>query len=138
MTTIFVYGTLKRGYSNHHLLEKSKNNIFLGEAETLKKFKMISFVHFPGVLDTSQETTIKGELYNVDLQTLKKLDILEGYPDFYTKKIIKVKLDDKIIKAYMYILNTTYRAYDTYENIPSGDFSDIKKPMFNSKFLQNA
>ncbi|MBD3793206.1 MAG: gamma-glutamylcyclotransferase [Campylobacterales bacterium] len=39
--TLFVYGTLKKGFENHHFLDGAK---FLGEATTKEKYPMVNIV----------------------------------------------------------------------------------------------
>ena len=43
MIRVFVYGTLKRGQPNHHLLENVENGkaTFIGEGKTEKKYPLI-------------------------------------------------------------------------------------------------
>ena len=46
MTRVFVYGTLKRGLPNHHLLtEPSKYGVakFVGEARLAKKYPLVVY-----------------------------------------------------------------------------------------------
>ncbi len=90
---IFVYGTLKRGFCNHMLLENAK---FLGEATTKGCYPLIApKVWYPYLIDAPGEgKRVKGELYEVDLPTLKKIDRLEEYPRYYTRKTIEV-IDEK-------------------------------------------
>jgi gamma-glutamylcyclotransferase (GGCT)/AIG2-like uncharacterized protein YtfP len=37
---LFVYGTLKRGFSNFHEMEKLEGKIFISEAKTVKKYPL--------------------------------------------------------------------------------------------------
>ncbi len=100
---VFVYGTLKKGFSNHFLLEKS---LFLGNAESVEKYALY-IGEYPVVNEYEKVSTIKGEVYLVDLETLEKLDILEECPEYYYRKMIKVKLHEngEIINAYIYFNN---------------------------------
>lgn len=102
---VFVYGTLKKGCINNYLLEKSE---FLGAGETEESFAMYtsSCGNYPFVIDSQKTHPIKGELYCVSNQTIKQLDILEGYPDYYQKKkVIIVQENNKKTEAVMYIKN---------------------------------
>lgn len=140
LTKVFVYGTLRMGYGNHRLIEKSPRSKFIGEGETKDKFKMI-YMGFPGIIrDNEKEyTTIKGELYLVDLETLQSLDILEGTPNFYRREKITVLSNGKKHNAYTYILNTTFRKYTDHQAYPlieNGDYTTYveRKDIYNSKF----
>lgn len=85
---VFVYGTLKAGKSNHGLLE---NATLLGVAFTNPNtWNMVNLGAYPALVEAAGPSPrIKGEVYVVDDETLKNLDILEGYPEFYTRKRIR-------------------------------------------------
>lgn len=74
-TTIFVYGTLRRGFGNHSFLNQST---FKGNAITVEKFTMFCSGQIPFVSRSQAISTIVGEVYEVDEQTLRNLDALEG------------------------------------------------------------
>lgn len=88
---VFVYGTLKRGIHNHHLLEKSE---FIGNAYTVDTFKMYT-VGFPIIMpaDGPDAWAVYGEVYDVDDDTLKRLDNLESEGSMYLRKPINVVLE---------------------------------------------
>jgi len=76
MTTVFVYGTLKRGGSNHLFLTAQR---FIGEARTVPGFTLYSLGEYPGMVRASGDTAgVTGELWSVDDATLAELDRLEG------------------------------------------------------------
>jgi len=87
---LFVYGTLKRGYTNHHYLSGSK---FLGRATTKDKFALYSD-GIPYLLKHPPVSRIKGELYEVDEETLKRVDVLEGHPHAYRREKIQVIIEN--------------------------------------------
>jgi gamma-glutamylaminecyclotransferase len=100
---VFVYGTLKKGFSNHRLLASSE---LLGRARTVKKYAMYS-TGLPIVVKEEAASTIFGELYRVDEVTLVYLDSLEGHPDWYRREEVEVLVDDKgggqhLEKAWIY------------------------------------
>ncbi len=89
---VFCYGTLKRGIHNHHLLSTAE---FVGEAYTLDTFKMYH-VGFPVIRfsDHPDAKAVFGEVYDVDDDTLKKLDRLENEGVMYDRKQINITLSD--------------------------------------------
>lgn len=90
MYKVFVYGSLKMGYGNHHILSSSK---FLGNDLTKHDmYRMFSFGGFPGVIESPGQhgTYISGEVYEVDEETMKKLDILESNGFFYKREIVEL------------------------------------------------
>jgi gamma-glutamylaminecyclotransferase len=111
---IFVYGTLREGQWNHHLLDSSK---FLGMAKTKMRYALYgSGVPFLSRADSVSH--VKGEVYAVDDATLRRLDQLEGHPDAYKREQAEVVLQDGTeLIAWIYF-------YDTAEGnlIESGDF----------------
>lgn len=88
---VFVYGTLKRGVHNHHLLSSAE---FVGNAYTLDQFKMYH-VGFPVIRESDHPDakSVYGEVYDVDDDTLKKLDRLENEGVMYDRKLINVAMD---------------------------------------------
>ncbi len=96
---LFVYGTLKRGYGNHHYLTGSR---FIGRAVTRERFALYAdsvpfLVKYPPV------SRVKGELYEVDPATLRSVDALEGHPHVYRREKITVILEDgREVEAWVY------------------------------------
>ena len=86
---VFVYGTLKKGFSNHRLLASSE---LLGAAQTVKMYAMYS-TGVPIVVKDESISPIFGELYRVDEVTLVYLDSLEGHPDWYRREEVEVLLE---------------------------------------------
>jgi gamma-glutamylaminecyclotransferase len=88
---VFVYGTLKKGFGNHGLLENSK---FVGAAITHCKYPMWCSGVFPYMADVQGVgKLIFGEVYEVDEKTLNRLDVLEGVPHHYVRRIIPLAID---------------------------------------------
>lgn len=76
---LFVYGTLKRGGSNHGWLE---GQIVLGPASTAPGFTLYSLGKYPGlVADAADRDGVVGELWSVDAACLARLDAFEGVPE---------------------------------------------------------
>lgn len=76
MTTLFVYGTLKRGGSNHAHLAGQK---FLGPARTAAGYTLVSLGDYPGLVRSADDRKgVTGELWSVDDPCLAHLDEFEG------------------------------------------------------------
>jgi gamma-glutamylaminecyclotransferase len=72
---IFVYGTLKRGLSNHRFMAGQR---FLGEATTAPVYRMVDCGGFPGMFSVEKDGLgIRGEVWEVDDACRKQLDVLE-------------------------------------------------------------
>lgn len=88
---LFVYGSLKRGFENEHILDKAK---YISKATTVRKFAMYEAKggKFPYLLKERPLNYIEGEIYKIARKDLiKKIDIFEGSPDYYTREAIEVK-----------------------------------------------
>lgn len=118
MYNIFVYGTLKKGFSNHWYLEKSK---YLGIGKTIPKYQMYPSKNyfFPFLLKSEPNNNIVGEVYEIDEKTLIELNILEDFPNMYLRELIDVEFEDgNIIKAYIYYKNEeNYKNFIIYKKI---------------------
>lgn len=113
-----VYGTLRKGFGNNRLLQNEFSK-FLGTERTKAEYKMVSLGGFPGViLKGDQEITIEvWEVNSPDVE--KRLDILEGFPNFYQK----TELDTQWGKANMYILSE--EEYGNRTVVESGDWKEF-------------
>lgn len=134
-THIFTYGTLKKGFTNHFILE---NENFISAAITLHKYQMYPCTNFafPFLIKSEEYDFIKGEVFEiVSSETLSKLDVLEGYPDLYLKEFIEVKLENgKVLKALTYfkneetnkdIIEDTFPINEWTKDIASTELDDI-------------
>ena len=104
---LFVYGSLKKGFDNHHLLSKYAKR--LGKARTIKKFGMFedSFGNYPYLISVPY-SRIEGELYEITRKELMdKIDTFEGAPLYYQRKKIEVKSHGGVKRAVVYIRENT-------------------------------
>ena len=109
---IFVYGSLKKGFDNHHLLSKYAKR--LGKAITVGKFGMFedSFGNYPYLVPVPK-MRIHGELYSIERkELLERLDAFEGAPEYYERKKILVKSHHGTQRAYVYIQPHTAVPHD--------------------------
>lgn len=115
---IFVYGTLKQGFPNSYLL---KDSTYIGKAITVDKFCMYDLGAFPAVADTPKISKIEGEVYEIDKATLISLDMLEGYPNLYTRTLINVKTEKGVMAAIVYVAsNSTLKTIQNRTKILNG------------------
>ena len=116
---VAVYGSLKRGLHNHHLLASSS---FLGEYETGPSYSMVDLGYFPGLIAHGC-TAIQVEVYAVTDAVLRQLDILEGAPHFYERTTANISFFGD---AYLYLLSSEYaELLERWDDIliPSGKWS---------------
>jgi gamma-glutamylcyclotransferase (GGCT)/AIG2-like uncharacterized protein YtfP len=118
---VFVYGTLMREYSRHHVLA---DGIFDGEAST--DGRLISLGEYPALIGGTG--TVHGELYAfIDLPAA--LDVLDEVEDFdpanpegseFVRDALRVRRDDGTeIQAWVYVYN---RPHESAPMVPSGDW----------------
>lgn len=91
---IFVYGTLKKGFQNNHVISNGK---LLGNHVTKSEFTMYDLGAYPSVCFDGS-TAIHGEVW--ELPDLIRTDYLEGYPGYYDR----VQIDTPFGDAWIYFL----------------------------------
>lgn len=98
---LFVYGTLKKGSGNHHLLSDAE---YLGEAYVDKGFGLV-VDGLPFLLEDKNGPGCYGELYNVTAEQLRACDRLEGHPTVYFRKEVSTyDLETgHEVKAFVYV-----------------------------------
>jgi gamma-glutamylcyclotransferase (GGCT)/AIG2-like uncharacterized protein YtfP len=119
-TSLFIYGSLMRGFDLHHYMTGAT---FIGEGRV--RGKLVSLGRYPGLVAGSQY--VRGELYELDDPAqLEALDDLEEYyperaeDSEYVRAEREVLLDDgRTRRAWMYIYN---RDATGYPAIASGDW----------------
>lgn len=99
-TLLFVYGTLKRGMSNHHRLAGQH---LVGEARTQPVYRLYRIDWYPGLVRVITDgVTVEGELWEVDDATLRQLDEYEGVPTWFERCELEIDGVDKPVQGYLY------------------------------------
>jgi len=84
---VFTYGTLKRGFGNHRLLEGAR---FISLAMTWLPFHVVD-VGFPIAFKRGpKRKPVIGEVYEVTDAQLARLDRLEGVPTHYQRERVRI------------------------------------------------
>ena len=107
---IFTYGTLKKGFSNHRILDGKYDNMEKG----VTKGVLYNVACFPALIHG--EEAVKGEIFYISdesyNQVVRSMDWLEGYDQDYLKdsmyirEIVEVEKEDgNKIECYTYIWN---------------------------------
>lgn len=107
---VAVYGTLKCGFSNHRLLESSE---FVGTGMTKNAYPLevdgLPYLH--DMEGEGEQVTV--EVYDVTPQTFHRLDLLEGNPQFYRRKVIPIYMHDwSVTYAWVYFIQNRELAHD--------------------------
>jgi len=122
MVTVFVYGTLKRGFCRSAYLREQE---FMGTAVTQPFYALVDCGDYPGLIrvENSSHTrvprSILGEIYRIDSNCLRHLDLVEDVENgLYRFDQIQIesfnwyakKLNGKIpqsVYTYFYARDTT-------------------------------
>ncbi|ARI77332.1 gamma-glutamylcyclotransferase [Halobacillus mangrovi] len=100
---VFVYGSLCKSLENHHYLKDAK---LLSEHAWLYGELFSGFSYYPLLVKNPHAKTF-GELYEINENTLNKLDRLEGFnqsdPDsLFQREKATVFIEDQPLEAYTY------------------------------------
>ncbi len=98
MIRVFVYGSLKRGFRHHDVMEAEKAT-FLGAARTAPGFRLIRYGEYPA-LTHGGSGFVTGELYEVTEGALAALDEFEDCPDLYQREEIALE-DGAVVFSYV-------------------------------------
>ena len=114
---VFVYGTLMQKAGSIRSLDKFGTEAeFVSDTVTSsRQFDMLNLGHFPGVIDSASGNRVAGELWRVTNRVFSELDLIEGYPDFYTRKMVPTEHGI----AWMYYLPESLHEDQFTQKIPS-------------------
>lgn len=135
---VFLYGTLMKGHSNHHLIKRA-NGKFVSKAIIRDKDLYFVFPNsFPAVVDGKGE--VFGEIYDIPDTKLEEgvypiqlLDSLEGYNPkrrkednmYLRKRTVAIKYSGEKVWCSYYYWNGVL---DSKLKIPNGDWGkSVKK-----------
>jgi gamma-glutamylcyclotransferase (GGCT)/AIG2-like uncharacterized protein YtfP len=97
---IAVYGSLREGMGNYGLIAHA---IKLSTEDVELPFAMADLGGFPGLYPSEEKHKIKIEVFEVDENTFKNVERLEGYPNFYDR----ANIDTSVGTAGIYFLHNT-------------------------------
>jgi len=93
MTTVFVYGSLKRDQPNHPWLAGA-TGLGEGQLEGVQLFDLGPFpmaVRAPDGSSSPGSKAVQGELYQVDAPTVEQLDRLDGSPRLFERHWLRLR-----------------------------------------------
>lgn len=105
---VFVYGTLKQGFPNHHLLMEHYAKFI--STDTLTGYCMYSAGTFPFITKNLKNLTqiVHGEVYEVSKSCLQALDKLEAFDLTDTKGSLYLRVPittNNLVSCYTYVGN---------------------------------
>jgi gamma-glutamylcyclotransferase (GGCT)/AIG2-like uncharacterized protein YtfP len=108
---VFVYGTLKKGKPNHRIIQHCK-----GSKAYAPGIDLFAGPSFPFAKRGSRIAI--GEVYEVDQETLVRLDHLEGHPTFYQREKTNVLINGSRSQAWIYLFPNA----DKYPAVTDGEW----------------
>ena len=94
---VAVYGTLKQGECNHHLLAEGR---WLGRA-VLRHLQLYDLGPYPMAVESADPaSTVSAELYGVSAAVLARLDDLEDHPREYERRLFDLQ-DGRLVWVYV-------------------------------------
>ena len=123
-TLIAVYGTLRKGLWNHHIIQ---NTEYKGTFKSEPIYTLHDLGGFPGLKENGN-TSVTFEVYSVNDMEAARVDRLEGYsqdktPTFYDKKFINTPWGTAGVYIYVNDLSGV-------PIIESGDYVNKKSLIF--------
>lgn len=121
MTTVFVYGTLKRGGRYHSILAGQQ---FIDEARTVAGYTLYQPADYPGMVKAQDDTEgVTGELWTVSENCLQRLDQLEGLTEKLYERVpitLAPPHDSLSVETYLYLrsLDGCPHLGATWEDLP--------------------
>ncbi len=115
---VFVYGTLKRGGARA-MPEVFPGAKFVGRASV--RGRLYDLGEYPGLLLGGTDSTVAGEVYEVDDGTLNRMDDIEAADD-YLRRRVEVSLDAGARACWVYVAERDPEFYSRHTLIASGDW----------------
>jgi gamma-glutamylaminecyclotransferase len=89
---LFVYGSLLSGEDNHCYLAGSPK---VGDGQTAAGYVLVDLGAYPALLEGGT-TSVRGEVYEVDAETLASVDAFEGHPLLYRRVPVRLSTGEQV------------------------------------------
>lgn len=113
MSLVFVYGSLRRGATNHRVLEGAT---LVRQAISAPRYTLYDLGDYPALIEPGT-TAITGELYLLPAWLLREVDAFEGHPLLFERRAVALA-GDADAEAYFFRDPIPARAV----TIPGGDY----------------
>lgn len=118
---VFVYGTLRRG-GVRAMPELFPGAGFVGRGGV--RGRLYDLGEHPGLLLDESGPPVVGEVYEVDEETLGRLDGIEA-TSYYWRKRVEVALEGRVTECWVYVYDPAF--YPSRALIDSGDWIEYAK-----------
>ena len=114
---IIAYGTLMTGERNHRFC---RNALSIRPC-TIRGTLYDTGWGFPA-FEPGETGTVRAELIEIPAADWPDMDLLEGYPDLYDRRLIPAAMEDGgTVQAWVYVMNTLPKQAKI---IPGGDWKN--------------
>ena len=120
---VFVYGSLRRG-SARSMSVRFPASKFIAEAKV--SGSLYDLGAYPGLLPDESESSVTGEVYEVDDELLNELDDFEASSS-YRRKQVEVSLGAHGSRCWIYVPEDNPEFYSHRTLIASGDWIEYAK-----------
>lgn len=124
MYKIAVYGSLLEGLGNHPVIGRDEESKIISSEVVSIPYGMISYRAFPALVPSSENHNIFIEIYEVNEETYRRVERLEGYPTFYQKAIVNTTKGP--VEIYVIQNEVPYEKQPESQRVPSGDWREYK------------
>lgn len=104
---LFVYGTLKRAFSNEYARFLGSNAAYIGEASVRGRLYLLE--GYPGLVLAEGGYDVYGEVFEVTRNHLEVFEMLDHYEGIsqglYHLKEVDLKVNNKTLRARLYQTN---------------------------------
>ena len=113
---VAVYGTLKRGHSNH--LRHLNSGRFMGSGKTQTKYPLVisGLPYLQSTAGVGHHVAV--DVFKVSDKVFADLDILEGHPAWYIRQEVPITMDDgRVMTCWVYFNDTEpFRGAEHHES----------------------
>ena len=117
---VFVYGSLRRGNTGA-MSVRFPNATYLTDARV--RGRLYDMGEYPGLMLDGEASIVTGEVYEVDDDTLSRLDEFELNSD-YSRKQVEVEHGSVRRDCWIYVPDLDSEFFGDYELIESGDWTE--------------
>lgn len=118
---VFVYGSLKRGFRNHHVMNQSAGRCAGTAVLTGYGLHSVYSGAFPGIVRRDNRYKVHGELFSIPAERLPRMDAFEGVPSLYTRERVRVRSGKRKFWAWVYVFA---RTAELGKRVPGGRWKE--------------
>ncbi len=120
---VFVYGTLRRG-SARAMSTRFPSSKLIADAKV--SGSLYDLGAYPGLLLNESNSSVMGEVYEVDDETLTRLDDFEASSDYWRKQV-EVSLGTHRRICWIYVPEPNSESYSDRTLVTSGDWIEYAR-----------